>query len=283
MLNVNHIKKNYQDFSLDCSFELKPGTITGLIGKNGSGKTTLFKIIMGLLESDSGEVSLFNKKLTDLSNVDKQKVSVIFSDAGFHSQLRPNDLIPILKNFYPDFDEDYFIWEVKRQKLGLDKPIKKLSTGMEAKLKLIIALSQKPKILLLDEPTLGLDVLARNETYESLQNFMNDDQERSILISSHNSSDLENLCDNLILIDNGQILLYEETDKILSDYALIKVTEDQFKTLPKDYILRFDKQIYGYSCLTNQKQFYLENCPDITIEPGNIDDLLTLMTTGETL
>ena len=129
----------------------------------------------------------------------------------------------------------------------------------------------------MDEPTVGLDVVARDEILDMLRDYMEENPESAILISSHISSDLENLCDDIYMIHKGKIILHEETDVFLSDYAVLKVSEEQFEKLEKQYILKVKKESYGYSCLSNQKQFYMENYPDIVIENGNIDDLVIMM------
>lgn len=132
----------------------------------------------------------------------------------------------------------------------------------------------------IDEPTSGLDVIARDELLEMLREFMEKDEERSILISSHISSDLESLCDNIYMIHDGKIILHEDTDVLLSDYALLKVDAKQYDKLDKQFILRSRKEAYGYSCLTNQKQYYMENYPKIAIEKGTIDEVITMMIRG---
>lgn len=132
----------------------------------------------------------------------------------------------------------------------------------------------------MDEPTAGLDVVARDELLNLLREYM-EKGDRSILISSHISADLEGFCDDIFMIDDGKIVMHEETDVLLSDYALLKVTNQQYQMLDKKYILRYRKENYGYSCLTNQKQFYLENYPDITVEKGNIDEVIMMMIRGE--
>ena len=129
----------------------------------------------------------------------------------------------------------------------------------------------------------GLDVVARDELLEMLREFMEKDEERSILISSHISSDLETLCDDLYMIHVGKIILHEDTDVLLSDYGLLKADREQYAGLDKEYILRRKKESYGYSCLTNQKQYYVENYPGIVIEKGNIDEVITMMIRGERL
>lgn len=123
-------------------------------------------------------------------------------------------------------------------------------------------------------------MIARDGLLDLLREYM-EQEGRSILVSSHISSDLEGLCDDIYMIDDGQMILHEDTDVLLSDYAILKVTEEQYETLDKEYILRHKKEGFGYSCLTDQKQFYLENYPKIAIEKGSIDELIMMMVRGE--
>ncbi|HIS61815.1 MAG TPA: ABC transporter ATP-binding protein [Candidatus Scybalomonas excrementigallinarum] len=283
MLKIEHVRKNYDSFSLDCSLEVKSGCITGLIGQNGAGKSTTFKAILGLISIDSGTIHILGKDIKEFKEKDKQKLGVVLSDSGFSGYLAINDIIPILKNLYNDFDSAFFLKQIERFGLPRNKKIKEFSTGMKAKLKVLVAISHNAKLLILDEPTAGLDVIARDELLELLREFMKEDEERSILISSHISSDLETLCDDLYMIHEGKIILHEDTDVLLSDYALIKVDKKQYDTLDKQYLLRSKKESYGYRCLTNQKQYYIENYPQIVIEKGTIDEVITMMIRGELL
>ena len=280
MLKIENLKKNYGDFFLDCSLEVKTGQITGLIGQNGSGKSTTFKSILGLVYPDGGNISIFGKDYRNLTVEDKEKIGVVLSDSGFSGYLRIEDIIPVLESLYHTFDKSFFLDQVHRLQLPLDKQIKDFSTGMKAKLKVLVAISHNAKLLILDEPTAGLDVIARDELLEMLREFMEKDENRSILISSHISGDLESLCDDLYMIHNGKIILHEDTDILLSDYGLLKVNEDQYDEIDKHYILRVKKESFGYSCLTNQKQFYVENYPMITVEKGTIDEVITMMIRG---
>lgn len=151
---------------------------------------------------------------------------------------------------------------------------------MKAKVKVLAAISHHAKLLILDEPTMGLDVIARDELLEMVRAFMEKDEERSILISSHISSDLESLCDDLYMIHEGKVIMHEDTDVLLSDYALIKVDEKDYIQLDKQYILRSKKECFGYRYLTNQKQYYIDNYSKIAIEKGNIDEMITMMIRG---
>lgn len=280
MLKIEHLKKNYGNFSLDCSLEVKEGCVTGLIGQNGAGKSTTFKAILGLISTDSGKIRILGKDLQNFTPEDKEQLGVVLSDSGFSGYLTIHDIIPILKNLYRKFDEKFFTEQVRRFQLPLDKQIKEFSTGMKAKLKVLVAVSHRAKLLIMDEPTAGLDVVARDELLEMLREFMEKDESLSILISSHISSDLESLCDDLYMIHQGRIILHEDTDVLLSDYALLKVDDQQYSMLDKQFILRSKRETYGYSCLTNQKQYYMENYPKIVVEKGSIDELITMMVRG---
>lgn len=280
MLKMEHVRKNYESFSLNCSLEVKSGYVTGLIGKNGAGKSTVFKMILGLIAKDSGTIRLFDKEIQTLNDKEKQQLGVVLSDSGFSGYLTIHDIIPILDHLYEHFDKSFFVKQIQRFRLPQNQKIKEFSTGMKAKLKILTAISHIAKFLLLDEPTAGLDVTARDELLDMLREFMEQDESRSILISSHISTDLEPLCDDFYMIDEGKIIFHEDTDILLSDYALLKVTPQQYTNMDKRYILKYKKEIYGYNCLTNQKQYYLENEPNIAVENGTIDDVITMMSGG---
>lgn len=280
MLKIEHLKKHYDNFSLYCSLELMSGCVTGLIGQNGAGKSTTFKAILGLISTDGGNITILGKDRKDFTAKDKEELGVVLSDSGFSGYLKIKDIIPILQNMYSKFDKSLFIEQVQKFQLPMNKQIKEFSTGMKAKLKVLVAISHNAKLLILDEPTAGLDVIARDELLEMLREFLEKDEERSILISSHISSDLESLCDDLYMIHDGKIILHEDTDVLLSDYALLKVDAEQYSKLDKQFILRSKKETYGYSCLTNQKQYYMENYPKIAIEKGTIDEVITMMIRG---
>ena len=283
MLKIEHVRKNYDTFSLDCSLEVPQGCVTGLIGQNGAGKTTTFKALLGLISIDGGSIQIFDKNLQEFQVQDKQKLGVVLSDSGFSGYLTVDDIIPVLTHLYDSFDQSFFLQHLQKFGLPRSKKIREFSTGMKAKLKVLAAISHNPRLLILDEPTAGLDVVARDELLDMLRTFMEQDEQRSILISSHISSDLETMCDDLYMIHDGRIILHEDTDVLLSDYALLKVNEEQYRRLDTQYLLCSRKESYGYSCLTNQKQFYLENYPEIAVEKGSIDNVVTMMIRGEKL
>ena len=280
MVEIDKLVKQYGDFSLDISLEIPDGVITGVIGKNGAGKSTMIKSILGLIKPTSGSVKVFGKDVKSLTQSDKRDIGVALAESGFSMYLSAKDIAGILGKMYPRFKEEFFFDKCKQLGLPTGKQIKDYSTGMKAKLRVLVAISHEARLLILDEPTAGLDVEARNEILDMLRQYMAEDESRSILISSHISSDLEGLCDDIYLIHDGKLLLHEEIDNIMNSYALVKVDENDYEAIDKRYFLSSKKVKYGYVCLTNQKQYYIENYPKAVVENGNIDELILLMTGG---
>lgn len=280
ILKLENVEKHYGQFDLKCSLELQDGCVTGLIGQNGAGKSTTFKAILGLIHVDGGKIEVLGKDVKELTKEDRENIGVVLSDSGFSGYLTVNDIIPILSSMYTTFPKNDFQKKCRQFSIPMDKKIKEFSTGMKAKLKVLVAMSHRAKLLVLDEPTAGLDVIARDELLDMMREYM-ETGDVSILISSHISSDLEGLCDDLYMIHDGSIIMHEDTDRLLGDYGVLKVTEKQYDKLDKQFILKRKKENFGYTCLTDQKQYYLDNYRGITVEKGNIDEVITMMIRGE--
>lgn len=279
-LEFNQVVKKYDGFQLDCTMTVEEGCVTGLIGRNGAGKSTAFKAALGLIRVDGGSVTLDGKDVATLGAKEKEKIGVVLSDSGFSSYLAIKDVICIMKGMYKNFRKEEFVERCKRFGLPMDKQIKDFSTGMKAKLKVLTAMSYGAKLLILDEPTAGLDVVARDEILDMLRDYM-ESGENSILISSHISSDLEGLCDDVYMIDNGKIVLHEETNVLLDEFGVLKVTKAQYEALDKAYIMSKKQEAFGYALLTREKRFYQENYPEIAIEKAGIDQIITLLISGK--
>lgn len=280
MLKLENVRKQYPGFLLDCSLEVPEGYITGLIGQNGAGKTTTFKAILDLVSVDSGKITVMGKDHRELSQEDKEKIGVVLAGSSFYEGLNVRQIASVMEQMYPQFSGGEFLELCGRFGLPEDKKLREFSTGMSAKLKLLTAVSHNPRLLILDEPTAGLDVVARGEILDMLRTYM-EDGTRSILISSHISSDLEGLCDDLYMIHGGKVILHEETDVLLNNYALLKVSEAQYRRLERKYLLRVKKESYGYSCLTRHGQFFLENYPNMVVETGSMDNVIMMLVKGE--
>ena len=290
-LEIRNISKTYKKGAVKAldnfNVVLTPG-VYGLLGPNGAGKSTLMNIITDNLNADSGDVLYDGENIKKLG---KDYRAVL----GY---------MPQQQGLYDDFTLNRFLWymaalkglkkkEAKEKITQLletvnltDAAHKKLgsfSGGMKQRALIAQALLNNPEILILDEPTAGLDVTAREQVLDLLREYMTEVDGRSIVISSHISSDLEGLCDDIYMIHEGKIILHETMDTILNDYGVIKVTEEQWKKLDKSYLLKKKKESYGYACLTKEKRYYMENHPGVAVENGSLDEVIVMMIQGETV
>lgn len=280
MVQLENVRKDYETFRFDVTLKILEGRITGLVGKNGAGKSTAIKLILGLTKRDGGTIRILDRDVEDMTPKEKQDLGVALAEAGFSSQLMIADILKILEKMYDSFERDFFVEKCRELQLPMKKRIGEFSTGMRAMLKTLIAITHQAKLLILDEPTAGLDVDARNRVQDMLRSYMAEDSSRSILITSHIASDLERLCDDIYLIHDGKILLHEDIDNLLENYGVLKIDETQYEQLDKELVLQSRKESYGYACLVKDKQFYRENYPKIVIENGGIDELILMMTGG---
>ena len=173
LLRADNIQKQYNDFKLNCSIQVEEGCVTGLIGANGAGKSTLFKAILGLIQTDGGSIELLGKNQKTLTISDKEDIGVVLAENTFSCMLTIKDIIAIMKAMYHRFDKEQFVQKCEKYQLPFDKQLKEFSTGMKAKLKLLTAMSYDAKLLLLDEPTVGLDSVIRSELLDEMREFMN--------------------------------------------------------------------------------------------------------------
>ena len=283
MLELRNLQKNYPDFHLDCSLKVAPGQITALIGPNGAGKSTAFKAVLGLIRSDGGTLRLFGREIAAPTAGDRARMGVVMAASGPSGELTVADFGKMLAAFYPGFRADWYREKAAALELPWEKPIKTFSTGMKAKTKVRRAISHGAELLILDEPMAGLDVLARDQILELLREYVETRDGASILISSHISSDLEQLCDDFYMIAGGRVLCHEDTDRLLSDYAILKVDPTQYAAIDPQYVLRRRSEAFGWSLLTDQKRYYAENAPGVVIERITMDEFIMMMLKGETL
>lgn len=279
-ITLDHATKRYAGFTLDVTMRVPKDGITALIGVNGSGKTTTFRVILGLAKPDAGTGTLLGTDVTQLPNSVKRRVGAVLADSSFDAVFTGTDVIRQAKAFYPAFNATLCRTLLTRFSLPEDKPMSDFSTGMMAKFKTIIAMSHEPDVLILDEPTAGLDVVARNELLDLLRAYM-ETPGRAILISSHNSKDIETLCDDFYVIDRGRIRLHETIDRLRDDYAVLMLTDDQAAALDRAHILPSARVRGGVHALTDARRYYEENMPGVAVARGDIDELITIMTADQ--
>lgn len=276
-IEVNNLVKKFDEFELkNISIEVPKGKIVGLIGENGAGKTTLIKCILNSVVKDSGEIKLFESDYLDSL---KEDIGVVYDDSFMIELYNAKDINLIMKNVYKNWDSELFFKYMKEYKIPIKKQLKNLSTGMKKKVEIAAALSHHPKLLILDEPTSGLDPVIRSEVLDMFQNFVNN-KENSILLSTHITSDLEHIADNVIFISNGSIIFDKELKEIRDEYIVLELDKDEFKDFDRESIIRYKENRLDYQVLINKKHFkreYEKYIKNIT----TLDDIMLLYIRGE--
>ena len=230
-LYVENLSKHYENFSLDnVSFSLESGYIMGYIGANGAGKTTTLKSILGLVHKDSGTIRMLGKDFDQNELEIKQHIGFMFGGVDYYAKTRIRNITGVVRRFYKDWDDSIYTSTMKRFGLDENKRPSELSNGMRIKYSLVLALSHRAKLLLLDEPTSGLDPVARDNLLELFQEFI-ENGERSILFSTHITSDLEKCADFITYIENGKIIESRAKDELINTYRVVKGTNQQLAAI----------------------------------------------------
>ncbi|MCC0633445.1 ABC transporter ATP-binding protein [Clostridioides sp. ZZV15-6388] len=271
-LELKDVSKNFNDFNLkNINFTLPMGYIMGLIGPNGAGKTTTIQLILNMLEKDEGEILVFDMDNVKNENLIKQNIGVVFDNIFYADNWTIRDTEKAISIFYKDWNHDIFKSMITRFNLPLNKKISELSRGMQMKLMLSCAFSHNAKLLILDEPTSGLDAVTRDELLEILQDYIKDG-DRSVLFSTHITTDLEKVADYITFINNGELFYTGSLQDLLEKFRLIKGRpKDLTETLKKDVIGLRETDI-GFDALihTNDTIKY-NNC---IIDTATIDDIV---------
>lgn len=275
-IEVVNLRKTFPQFQLvDVSFQLPTGTIMGFVGENGAGKTTTIKCLLNLLQKDRGEVQLLGLDYVEHDTAIKEQIGVVFDDLYVPETLNATQINHILEKIFANWDEAYYVELLKRFKIPIKKPIKQLSRGMRMKLSIAMALAHHPKLLILDEPTSGLDPIVRDEILDLFMEFMQD-EDNSILFSTHITSDLEKIADYITFIHEGEILFSKNKDELLYDYGIWKGTVEQSKELPEHAKVRMRKNAFGIEILVNRKE--VNNA--FHLDKPSIEDIMLFFVKG---
>lgn len=275
-IEVRQMTKTYPAFRLDrVDLCVPKGSIVGLIGENGAGKTTLIKGMLGLIHPEEGEVLIFGKDTQTSMKEIKKDIGVVLDGSFFMELLKVQAIDTVMKGIYDKWDTALFYDYLERFGIDPSKKIKELSKGMQKKLEILTALSHHPKLLILDEPTSGLDPVVRNEILDIFQDFILD-EECSILLSTHITSDLEHIADYLAFIDNGHMIFFETRDKVLDSYGILKCDQQQFERLEPSDVIRYRKNRYNYEVLVSDRHVIRRTYRDAVIEKITIENLMLL-------
>lgn len=279
ILSVNNLTKHYKDFTLDnISFAVPYGSIVGLIGENGAGKSTIIKTITNVINNDGGNVSMFGNKGT-ISVEEKSKLAVVFDGSNFPDVLTVQTLNNVLKNIYPNWNEEKYFSMISKLDLPKGKKIKDFSKGMKMKLSIIVAFSHNANLMILDEATSGLDPVVRDDILDILLDFVQDEN-NSVLVSSHITSDLEKIADYIVFIHKGRLVFNLPKDELMYNYGVIKCGEELFSNLEKSDFVAYRKQDYSYEILVSNRDIIAKAHPKLAVESATIDEIMLLYIKG---
>lgn len=280
-LVVDGLTKKYHDFILDdVSFSVPRGMIVGLIGENGAGKSTTINAILGMKKKDAGTIEILGKQEQEIENVVRNQIGVVFDGSNFPEGLTPKKLNNIFKNIYSAWDESAYFSLLKKLSLPMEKKIKEFSKGMKMKLSIVVALSHQSKFLILDEATSGLDPVVRDDILDMFLEFVQDEN-NSILVSSHITSDLEKVADYIVFIHKGKVVFSKSKDELRYKYGIIKCGATQFEAIDKQDIIAYRKQDYEWQVLVADKDYSKKKYPKAVIDSVTIDEIMLLYVKGE--
>ncbi len=273
-MKMEHLTKDFGSFVLkDVSMAIPGGTILGLIGENGAGKSTAIKCLLGILRPDSGSVEL-------LEGEGLTAVGYVPDECPFAGVLKVKQVGAFCAGLFPGWEEDLFAHYLQKFDLSSGKKVKELSRGMKMKLTIAVALSHRPKLLVLDEATSGLDPVVRDEILDEFLSFIQD-EDHAILISSHITSDLEKICDYVVYLHKGQVTISGAKDELLDTYGKLNCTRSDLLRVDPKLIVGKREGEYGCQALINDRAVFQRAYPDLPLDTPTLEDLMIFTTRGD--
>lgn len=282
-LILKNVNKKYEksNFAIkDISFSVPEGSIVGFIGENGAGKSTTMNCILNVIRRDSGTIEIFGREMTDEDIDIRENIGVVYDSNNFPEYLTAKQLAEILGRIYSKWDDFCFEQFLRRFGLPESQKIKSYSRGMSMKLAIAVALSHDSKLLILDEATSGLDPIMRDEILDVLLEFVKQEN-HSILLSSHITSDLEKIADYIVFIHNGEIILNKTKDELIYEYGVIRCSENDFHNILSEDILSSMKKDYQIDVLIKNRKLIEKKYKNLIVDSVSLDEIMLLLVKGE--
>lgn len=283
ILELQQVSKTFpkSDFTLEnLTFSLPYGAILGFVGENGAGKTTTIGCILNTMKKDSGTVKLFGKEMSDADTDMREKIGVVYDGDNFPAYWTAAKLAKIMSGFYKQWDNTLFQKYLSDFKLPVNQKVKHYSRGMTMKLAIAVALSHHPQLLILDEATGGLDPIVRDEMLDIFLDFVQEEN-HSILISSHITSELEKVADYITFIHNGRLITTIPKDELIYNYAIMRCRESQFLALDPTDIITYRKQDFQIDVLVSNGKEAQRKYKDVVIDHVSVDEIYLMLVKGE--
>lgn len=275
ILEVKKLTKKYKDFKLNnISLKLDRGYIMGFIGPNGAGKSTTIKLVMNLLKRDSGEIKVFGLDNVKHEREIKQRIGFVYDKNHFYDELTLKNTRKIIANFYTNWNDDIYYKYMKIFNLKENKKVKELSKGMQMKFSLALALSHEAELIIMDEPTSGIDPIFRNEILDILMEVIQDEK-KSVFFSTHITTDLEKIADYITFINNGTLVFSKPKDEIMDNYRIVKGRKEALTKELETRFLGIKNNKFGFegliSKISDMEKKYKE---EMVIERPTLDDIM---------
>ena len=273
-IGIKGLTKKYDGFTLDnISFNVPKGSIMGFIGQNGAGKTTTIRALLGIIRCDSGKINMLGLDNKEHEYEIKEQIAAVFDELPFQEMFTPKQLSIMMGGIYRDWDKVTFEKYLDRFQLPMKKKCGKFSKGMKMKLQIAAALSHNAKLLIMDEATTGLDPVVRNEILDIFREYLQDD-ERSILMSSHITSDLEKIADSVTFIDRGKLLISGYKDDILDSHGMIRCSKSDYAGMDKADFVSARVSEYGIEALVADKSAAKKKYSGTMIEKTTLEEIM---------
>ncbi|MGO1044839.1 ABC transporter ATP-binding protein [Clostridioides difficile] len=280
-ITIKNLNKAYKNFALqDVSFSVPKGSIMGFVGENGAGKTTTLKSILNLISYDSGNIEIFGLDNIKNEKEIKEQIGVVFEGSNFHENLNTNNISKIMSHIYKNWDDTLFKEYLKKLRVPDNKLIKEFSKGNKMKLSIAVALSHKPKLLILDEATSSLDPIVREEILDIFLDFIQD-EEHSIILSSHITSDLDKIADYITFIHKGKIVFSESKDELIDTMGILKCNSNDFAKLTNEDYSYYRKSQFGYEVLLKDKYKFITKHPNLIVDNTSIEEIMLFYVRGD--
>lgn len=281
ILEVRGLTKQYSSFLLDnVTFSVPSGSIVGFVGENGAGKTTTIKLILNEVRRNAGSVRVFGLDNLRGERKIKEQIGAVFDESYFHGEFRAGDVGAILKRVFRSWDETLFQSSLQRFRLPPGKPVKEYSRGMKMKLSIASALAHRPRLLILDEATSGLDPIARSEILDLLLDFIQDET-HGVLFSSHITNDLERVADYVVFLHEGKVVFERPKDDLTDRFGIIRCGAADLKRIASGDCVRKYKTGFECSALVEDRAAAKRKYPDLLVDRASIDDIMLFYAKGE--
>ncbi len=273
-IEIKGLTKKYDGFTLDnVSFNVAKGSIMGFIGQNGAGKTTTIRSLLNIIRYDSGSINMLGMDNIEHEYEIKEQISAVFDEMPFHETFNAHQISKIMNSIYKEWNNSQFKEYLERFSLPEKKKIGKFSKGMKMKLQIAVALSHNARLLIMDEATTGLDPVVRNEILDIFREYLINES-RSILMSSHITSDLEKISDSVTFIDKGKILLTGYKDDILYNHVLIKCSKSDYKEISSSDFVSARVSDYGIEIMTADRNLCSKKYSGLNIEKTTLEEIM---------